>query len=101
MHGSAPQFGSCAAGDDARDERDQPVEDEADDADVDQGHDDVGQACEEFHASQMKKPMPTPPVSISAATMASQDEADADPQAREDVGRGRGHHDLAEELDAG
>ncbi len=28
---------------------------------------------EEFHASQMKKPMPTPPVSISAATMASQD----------------------------
>ena len=27
---------------------------------------------EEFHASQMKKPMPTPPVSISAATMASQ-----------------------------
>ena len=29
--------------------------------------------CEEFHASQMKKPMPTPPISISAATMASQD----------------------------
>ena len=28
---------------------------------------------EEFHASQMKKPMPTPPMSISAATMASQD----------------------------
>ena len=26
-----------------------------------------------FHASQMKKPMPTPPISISAATMASQD----------------------------
>ena len=26
---------------------------------------------DEFHASQMKKPMPTPPVSISAATMAS------------------------------
>ena len=26
---------------------------------------------EEFQASQMKKPMPTPPVSISAATMAS------------------------------
>ena len=25
-----------------------------------------------FHASQMKKPMPTPPISISAATMASQ-----------------------------
>ena len=29
--------------------------------------------CEEFHASQMKKPMPTPPISISAATIASQD----------------------------
>jgi len=28
---------------------------------------------EEFHASQMKKPMPTPPVSISAATIASQE----------------------------
>ena len=28
---------------------------------------------EEFQASQMKKPMPTPPISISAATMASQD----------------------------
>ena len=24
-----------------------------------------------FHASQMKKPMPTPPISISAATIAS------------------------------
>ena len=29
--------------------------------------------CEEFHASQMKKPMPTPPISISAATIASHD----------------------------
>jgi len=29
--------------------------------------------CEEFQASQMKKPMPTPPISISAATIASQD----------------------------
>ena len=28
---------------------------------------------DEFQASQMKKPMPTPPVSISAATMASHD----------------------------
>ena len=27
---------------------------------------------DEFHESQMKKPMPTPPVSISAATIASQ-----------------------------
>jgi len=26
-----------------------------------------------FHASQMKKPMPTPPISISAATIASQE----------------------------
>jgi hypothetical protein len=26
-----------------------------------------------FQASQMKKPMPTPPISISAATMASHD----------------------------
>ncbi len=26
---------------------------------------------DEFHASQMKKPIPTPPVSISAATIAS------------------------------
>jgi hypothetical protein len=26
-----------------------------------------------FHASQMKKPIPTPPMSISAATMASQE----------------------------
>ena len=50
----------------------QAVEDEADDADVDERHDDVGRR-EEFHASQMKKPMPTPPVSISAATIASQD----------------------------
>ena len=30
-------------------------------------------SLDEFHASQMKKPMPTPPVSISAATMASHD----------------------------
>jgi len=29
--------------------------------------------CEEFQASQMKKPMPTPPISISAAMMASHD----------------------------
>ena len=28
---------------------------------------------EAFHASQMKKPMPTPPMSISAAMIASHD----------------------------
>ncbi len=28
---------------------------------------------DEFHASQMKKPMPTPPISISAAMIASHD----------------------------
>ena len=31
----------------------------------------MSESREEFHASQMKKPMPTPPVSISAATIAS------------------------------
>ena len=55
---------------------------------------------EEFHASQMKKPMPTPPISISAATIASQRQADADAQAGEDVGRGGRQHDLEEVLDA-
>ena len=48
----------------------------------------------------MKKPMPTPPISISAATIASQRQADADAQAGEDVGRGRRQHDLPEELRA-
>ena len=33
----------------------------------------ISEMCEEFQASQMKNPMPTPPISISAATIASQD----------------------------
>ena len=33
----------------------------------------ISEMCDEFQASQMKKPMPTPPISISAATMASHD----------------------------
>ena len=63
---SSGQAAAVARGD-ASDRRDEAVEQEAGDADVGERDDDVGER-EEFHASQMKKPMPTPPVSISAAT---------------------------------
>ena len=60
---------------DLPDGRDHAVEQETDDADVGQRDDDVAER-ELFHSSQTQKPMPTPPVSISAATITSQASAD-------------------------
>src|SRR5450830_1205459 len=49
----------------------QLLEDQADHADHHDGDDDV-RHVQVFHSSQTQKPMPTPPVSISAATITSQ-----------------------------
>lgn len=64
--------GGGAARDEAADEGHDAIEQEADDADAKSARM-MSLMRELFQASQMKKPMPTPPISISAATMASQD----------------------------
>jgi hypothetical protein len=68
----SPQLAAVPRVTNAAEDRDHAVEHEADDADVDSATM-MSLMREEFHASQMKKPMPTPPISISAATMASHD----------------------------
>ena len=81
------------------DQRDDAVEHEADHADVDQRDDDVGDA----------RGVPRVPDEEADADAADQHlgrddgepgQADADPQAGEDVGRGRRQHDLEEVLEA-
>src|SRR5687767_9281019 len=84
-----------AARGEVADQRHQPVEDEADDADVDQRHDDVGQP----------RGVPGVPDEEADADAPGQHfgrhdgkprQADADAQAGEDIGGGRRDHDAPE-----
>src|SRR5438477_4405679 len=86
-----------AARGEVADERDQAIEDEADDADVDERHDDVGEPRgvpgvpdEEADADAARRHL--------GGDDGEPGEADTDAQAGEDVGRSRRHHDAPEEL---